>query len=123
MAGASNLGVDIEEVQRFKSLIRNKRFLNRVFSREEIAYCRKKKNPFQHYAVRFAAKEAVWKALSDVIQKIPGGVAHRDISIKNTPSGKPTVILPKSLTRWNNKIIVSLSHTKSYAMAVALVRG
>jgi holo-[acyl-carrier protein] synthase len=116
------LGVDIEEVKRFQGLLRNRRFLNRVFSPGEIAYCNKKKNRAQHFAVRFAAKEAVWKALSDVIRQCRRPVGHRDISIKNTLSGKPEVILPKALSSYSKRVQVSLSHTKSYAVAMALVR-
>lgn len=117
-----SLGVDIEEVARFKSLLRNKRFLKRVFSRQEIQYCFSKKNKAQHLAVRFAAKEAVWKAMSDIIVHLKKGVAHHEIRVKNTSSGKPEVSLPPPLSRWGKKIQISLSHTRSYAMAVALVK-
>ena len=50
------IGIDIIETKRIKKLIKNKRFLNRVFSKEEIEYCESKKNKEQHYSARFAAK-------------------------------------------------------------------
>lgn len=116
-----SLGVDIEEVGRFQSLIRNKRFLKRVFTPKEVSYCSSKVNRAQHFAVRFAAKEAVWKALSDIIVRAKPGVRHRDIGIENEANGKPRVTLPKSLARWKKKVVVSLSHTRQYAVAVAIV--
>ena len=120
---SSSLGVDIEEVKRFQTLIRNKRFLNRVFSKEEISYCSRKKNKPQHFAVRFAAKEALWKALSDVLDQLGKSVTHKEISIRNTSRGKPTVVLPKALSKFNKRVTVSLSHTRSYAVAIAQITG
>ncbi len=117
------MGVDIEEVRRFQTLIRNKRFLNRVFTRQEIAYCNSKKNKAQHFAVRFAAKEAVWKALSEVLAKSKRHLGHRDIGLRNDSNGKPQVILPASFKSWSRKVAVSLSHTKAYAVASAFVNG
>ncbi|MFN3967013.1 MAG: holo-ACP synthase, partial [Endomicrobiia bacterium] len=78
-----NIGIDIVEVKRIAQLIKNKRFLKRIFSEDEIKYCSSRKNSSQHFAVRFAAKEAVWKALSD--KKL----THKDINITNKKNGKP----------------------------------
>lgn len=106
------LGVDIIEVKRIRNLARkNKRFLSRIFTPGEINYCRKKINPWQHLAVRFAAKEAVWKALGK--QEI----ALKHIAIKNTPSGRPAVTLNGKV---NSNIYLSLSHCKEYALAQAI---
>jgi holo-[acyl-carrier protein] synthase len=116
------LGVDIEEVERFGPLLRNTRFLKRVFTDEEISYCRQKKNKAQHLAVRFAAKEAVWKAISELLRKKKLALGHRDIGVRNDPFGKPQVILPKALARWTSKISLTLSHSRSHAVAVAVVR-
>ncbi len=118
-----SLGVDIEEVARFKKLASNQRFMRRVFTPEEIRYCSAKKKSAQHFAVRFAAKEAVWKALSPEIRKGRAAVGHRDISVKNDAAGKPAVILPASLKRFRDRVTLSLSHTDAYAVAVALVAG
>jgi holo-[acyl-carrier protein] synthase len=110
------IGVDIIDVKRIKRLIKNKNFLARVYSQDEVDYCRLKKKQEQHFAVRFATKEAVWKALSDRDRK---GVGHRDISVQNEPDGKPSVIVKGKRRR---DIDISLSHTDEYAVAVALVK-
>jgi holo-[acyl-carrier protein] synthase len=115
MAGFS-LGVDIVEVPRISRLIRQKRFLDRVFTPSEQAYCRDKKNTAQHYAVRFAAKEAVYKALGRA------GVGHKEISVRNAPSGKPGVSLAGTLKKLERRVSLTLSHTDKYAVAVALFR-
>lgn len=118
-----SVGVDIEEVNRVKKLVRNRRFLRRVFSDKEITYCRSKKNQAQHFAVRFAAKEAVWKAMSDIFGGSGNHVSHTEVSVHNTSSGKPVITLPKRFARYKNKITISLSHSRSYVVAVALVKG
>lgn len=120
--GQMGLGVDIEEVSRFKSLIRNRKFLKRIFTPAEIAYCLSKKNRAQHFAVRFAAKEAVWKALSILPPKQKSGLRHTDIGVKNDQRGKPQITFPKSLVRLQKKVEVSLSHTRSACVAVALIK-
>jgi len=105
------IGIDIVEVSRIAKLIKNKAFLKRVFTVQEITYCTAKKNRAQHFAVRFAAKEAVYKALDQA------ALALTDIGVKNQPSGKPEVFI-----RGKRKpaIAISLTHTDSYAAAVAL---
>jgi holo-[acyl-carrier-protein] synthase len=109
-----NIGVDIEEIKRFEKYVKDKDYLERVFAEDEISYCMPKKNPAQHLAARFAAKEAVWKALSTKNKKLIIG----DISIKNTASGKPEVFIKNKKYK---KIDVSLSHAEKYVVAVALV--
>lgn len=109
-----SLGVDIVEVPRVARLIRQRRFLQRVFSPGEVAYCREKKNAAQHFAVRFAAKEAVYKALGRP------GVAHKDISVRNAANGKPVAELRGPLKRLEKRLSISLTHTAEYAVAVAL---
>jgi holo-[acyl-carrier protein] synthase len=109
-----NIGIDIVEVRRIAKLIRNKAFLKRVFTSEEIRYCSQKKNKAQHFAVRFATKEAVWKA---VRRK---SLALKDIGVKNLPDGKPTVFIKDKPIR---NIEVSLSHTNDHAVAVAIVKN
>lgn len=118
-----SVGVDIEEVGRFKSLLRNARFMARVFTPKEVAYCNARKNKLQHFAARFAAKEAVWKALSDTLSLKKAQLGHRDIGVENEASGKPRVTLPKRLAPLEKKISLSLSHTRSAVVAVALVQG
>ncbi len=117
----TSVGVDIEEVHRFKALIRNARFMKRVFTAKEIRYCNSKKNKLQHFAARFAAKEAVWKALSERLAKSKTHLSHADIGVENDLSGKPRVTLPRKLSTLSKKISLSLSHTRSTVVAVALV--
>lgn len=112
-----SLGVDIVEVRRVGRLVKSARFVERVFTEREVAYCRDKKNAAQHFAVRFAAKEAVYKALG-----MPG-VAHKEISVKNDPSGKPRVELAPRLKKYEPRLSLTLSHTVDYAVAVALYQS
>ena len=116
-----SLGVDIEEVARFKALARNRRFLARVFTRSEVLYCAGKKNRAQHLAVRFAAKEAVWKAMSELLRAKKLSLSHRDIGVRNDAFGKPRLVLPKRLSALERRVTLTLSHSRSYAVAVALV--
>ena len=106
------IGIDIEEVKRFKALIKNRAFLSRVFSPEEINYCLSKKNSAEHFAVRFCGKEAVWKALSNFKIQITS------VSFKNLNSGKPVVLINN---KKKSKIQISFSHTKTVVAAVAIV--
>lgn len=108
-------GIDIIEVKRIKRVIEtNKGFLKRVFSEKEIFYCEGKANKYQHYAVRFAAKEAILKAIGSK------GIALKDISIKNLNNGKPEPVLTGKLKGIEKNIVVSLSHCREYAVAQAL---
>lgn len=106
------VGIDIVEVHRIERLIKNKNFLEKIYTKEEIDYCSNKKNKGQHFAVRFAAKEAVWKALMEK------NVTHKDIGVKNLASGRPEVFI-KGKKRKN--IDISLSHTEEHAVACAIV--
>ena len=113
-------GIDIVEVIRIRKAVEaNKGFRNRVFTQEEIKYCEHKKRKFEHYAVRFAAKEAVWKAFGQ------GGVALRSIEIVNDANGKPSVRLHVKLKacglRKRAEVVLSMSHTHRYAVANAIV--
>jgi holo-[acyl-carrier protein] synthase len=108
-----NIGIDIVEVKRIARLIKDRNFLERVFTADEIKYCLKRKNKAEHFAVRFATKEAVWKAV-----RRPA-VALRDIGVKNLPDGKPRVFLKN---KYQKNIDVSLSHTAEYAVSVAIVK-
>ncbi|MDR1400843.1 MAG: holo-ACP synthase [Endomicrobium sp.] len=109
-----NVGVDIEEVERFAEYIKDKKYLKRIFSDEEISYSIARKNPLQHLAASFAAKEAVWKALSSKNRKF----AITDISIKRSKTGRPHVYIKNKRCK---KIDISLSHTSKYVIAFAIV--
>ncbi len=109
------IGIDIIEVERIQSISeKNPKFLTRIFTETEIAYCSKMKNKYQHLAARFAAKEAFFKAIGRTIQ-------WTDIGIKNLPSGKPMLeILSKEKFRFS-EANVSISHIKDYAIATVIL--
>jgi holo-[acyl-carrier protein] synthase len=107
------IGIDIEEVKKFMKYVKNKEYLSHIFTDEEILYSFSKKNTAQHLAARFAAKEAVWKAMN-----IKKKLIITDISVKNTKDGKPQVYIKNKKYKTIN---ISLSHTNKYAVAVAIV--
>lgn len=109
-----NVGVDIVEIHRIAKQTHNRRFLDRVFTKEEVAYCRSRKNSAQHFAVRFAAKEAVWKAIGDP------KLAHRSIQVRNRADGKPEILFPRAFRKLARRVAVSLSHGREYAVAMAI---
>ena len=114
-------GVDLVEVPRFRKSVKRwgGRMLSRLFTAGELAYCRGYKDPHEHLAVRFAAKEAVVKAIG-----APKGLAleWKDLEIIRASSGQPGVRFTGSMSRWKKlKVHLSLSHTKEYAVASAVV--
>ena len=109
-----DIGVDIVEIHRIAKQVGNPSFLKRVFTPQEVAYCRSRKNSPQHFAVRFAAKEAVWKAIGEP------RLLHRDIQVRNQANGKPVVVFPKRFARLARKVSISLSHGREYAVAMAV---
>jgi len=109
-------GIDIIEIERIQKAIDRwgDNFLAHVFTDEEISYAKKRKFPTQHFAARFAAKEAVLKAFGDNAH-----INWKDIQIKNEKSGRPncTYIGPD----FKDKILISISHTENYAVANAII--
>ena len=120
----AGLGIDMIEVERVETKVsKNNGFTELVFSQKEIAYCEAKANKFQHYAVRFAAKEAFLKAVGT---GWTSGTNFNEIEISNDPEGKPIIILLGSTASLINKIgitkiFVSLSHLKTMASAVVII--
>lgn len=119
------LGTDIVAVARIAALMedRGTAFLERWFTAREIDYCSRKAVPSRHFAARFAAKEAVAKALP---MAWDGPLRWRSIEIISDPRGAPTVSLGGALRDAAAKagvgdIMVSLSHCDEYATACALV--
>lgn len=117
------LGIDIIEIERIQQSIENygNRFLNKVFTPEEIKYCNSKYNKFQHFAARFAAKEAVYKALASGWQ---AGLRWKDIEIQNDASGIPSINATgklKSFLSDSTQLKISLSHSKNYVTSVAII--
>ena len=98
--------------------------MERVYTANEIAYCQRKKNVWQSFAARFAAKEAVSKAFGTGI----GPVGLMEIEILNAENGQPKVVLHgKALQlaadRNIQRVHISLSHSEAYAMATAVLEG
>ncbi len=119
------IGTDIIEINRIKQAIeKNPNFAERVYTAQEAAYCQRKRNPWQSYAARFAAKEAVSKAFGTGI----GPVGLAEIEIVNAANGQPSVVLhgkAQTLAAERNirQVHVSLSHSEAYAMATAVLEG
>lgn len=109
------LGTDIVEVERIKTFAQKPGALARIFSETEIAYCLARKNQYEHLAVRFAAKEAVYKALPF------DGVAFKDMEVVNNADGAPAVQIRDARCKGLH-ILISLSHTAHYAVATAVVQ-
>lgn len=120
----AGLGIDIVEVERIAEKIeKNNGFRELVFSAKEINYCESKTHKHEHYAARFAAKEAFFKALGSGWLN---GTAFNEVEIVNNEQGKPEIILLgltyDTITAIGNfNIIVSLSHIKSTATAVVIL--
>lgn len=109
------LGTDIVEVKRIERFAQKPGALERIFTPQEIAYCCARKNMYQHLAVRFAAKEAVYKALPF------DGVAFKNIQVTNLENGRPEVLVADERCR-GLSILLTLSHTEAYATATAVVQ-
>ena len=119
------LGTDLAEIGRVaKSIDRfGDRFLERVYTAGEIAYCRGKKSFAESFAARFAAKEAGAKALGTGISR---GVSWKDFEVTRERSGKPTLELRGRAAEWARslgvtRISLSLTHTREMAMAVVVM--
>lgn len=112
-------GVDIIEIDRIQEAIENqgKAFLHKVYTQREIDYCSNTgKMMYQHYAVRFAAKEAIYKAISEVISSKESDILNK-IEITNTEKGKPIANLEALHIQNIESMDLSLSHIKNYAIA------
>ena len=117
-------GTDIIEIERVKQSIEETdgKFCERVYTKKEIEYCESKKNQkYQHYSARFAAKEAVFKAISELLQN-KFDISWQDIEIINDDNGKPYVnIFKKEIMQNIETIDLSISHCKLYATANVVV--
>ena len=112
-------GTDIIEIDRIKESIESlgNRFLQRVFTEREIQYCESKKaQKYQHYAARFAAKEAAFKAVSWKI-KDKYDIKWTDFEVLNNEHGKPIIKIYCIDYSGIENIDLSLSHCKKYAIA------
>jgi holo-[acyl-carrier protein] synthase len=121
------IGTDIVECLRIAQMIERhgELFITRVYTDHEIEYCQTRKQSTQHFAGRWAAKEAVLKALGTGWRR---GISWRDVEIRNDPSGKPTVALRGGARDVVeelkiSKMLISISHCRSHATAYALAVG
>ena len=121
------IGTDITECLRIARMIERhgELFINRVYTPDEIAYCQSRKQATQHFAGRWAAKEAILKALGTGWRK---GISWQDIEIRNEPGGRPVVAVRGGVKDAVEKlgiaeIHVSISHCRSHATAMAIALG
>ena len=122
----NGIGVDIVENNRLKKLIKNKQFISRIFSQKEIDKSKKIKNKTNYFSKRFAAKEALSKAIGTGFRK---GLNFKDISIINDKYGKPNYELNSNVkkliySKFNVKkikISLSLADEKKYSIAFSVI--
>ena len=119
------IGIDIVEIKRLEKTSKKwgKAFLKKVYTPRELAYSMKKRFPYQHLAARFAAKEAIFKALGEVEKNFVG---WKNIEILNDSNGKPAVFWHGDAEKCRRKrrisgAVVSLSHSDHYAVASAML--
>ena len=107
------IGIDIVEIERFrvKNYKKNKNFYEKIFAKSEIDYCLKFKDPYPHFAGKFAVKEAVIKSIPD---KIP----FLDIKTSNSKHGPIVSIVGNLVKKYS--FLVSISHEKEYAIVVVI---
>ena len=119
-SGNLGLGVDIEEIKRFSHLeqLKDKFFLDKIYTKKELAYCFKKANPGIHLAGRFVAKEAVFKALTAIGQSRV--VSLKKIEILSNIDNVPEVVV-NGLKKNKLDINLSISHCASKAIAFVLI--
>jgi len=117
------VGIDIVKIERMRQIVEKwgRRFLERVFTAEEISYCYEKKEPYLSLAVRFAAKEAFIKAAGSL-----SVVSLKDIEVLNAESGKPFLRVAGTLEKvlkekFIHKVHLSLSHEREYGVACVVL--
>ncbi|PKL51679.1 MAG: holo-[acyl-carrier-protein] synthase [Nitrospira bacterium HGW-Nitrospira-1] len=117
------IGIDIVKIERMKTAVGrwNRKFLERIFTENEILYAHKKKDPYPSLSVRFAAKEALVKAVGDSVP-----IALKEIEILNHEDGRPFINVSGSLRTFFDKNTircthVSLSHEQEYGVACVVL--
>ena len=117
------IGIDIIEIERIKKSVDKfgESFLKKIYTKTEIDYSISRKNKYQHLAARFAAKEAIYKALSSDTDRI---YSWQDIEIYNEVNGLPKVKLFGQLKDYlgsEKELRISMSHSENYVTCVALL--
>lgn len=108
-----NIGIDLELISRFRKMPykKHKSFYDKIFTEKERSYCVGKKDPYPHFAARFAAKEATAKAVGKSIYEA------KKIEVINNKDGRPEI----NLKGFKRRLLVSLTHSGDYAAAVVTV--
>src|SRR5919201_7163694 len=119
------IGVDLVKISRMRDVITrwDERFLHRVFTEGEIAYCRARRDPVPHFAARFAAKEAGLKALGTGLRL---GIRWRDLEVRRERGQAPVLVLSGRCgeigrARGGSRMLLALTHDGDYAMAQAML--
>lgn len=127
MSDIIGIGTDITECLRIARMIERhgELFIDRVYTASEIAYCQKRRQSTQHFTGRWAAKEAILKAIGTGWRR---GISWRDMEIRNDSSGKPVVAIRGGVQEvveqlGVREILVSISHCHTHATAVAIAVG
>ena len=119
-------GVDIVENKRIKNSLKNKNFINRIFTKNEISKSKKLNNKTNYYAKRFAAKEAFVKALGEGFRN---NINFNDIDVTNDKKGKPIINISGNIKNFLKKkfklnkyrIFLSLSDERNYSIAYVII--
>ncbi len=121
------MGIDLAEVDRIREAIERhgRRFIDRIYTANEIAYVERKANRYERYAARFAAKEAGMKAIGTGWKR---GVRWQDFEVTNLPSGRPTLQLHGAAAKIADdlgvrNIVLSITHTAAQGMAVVILES
>ncbi|MCF7889652.1 holo-ACP synthase [Candidatus Bipolaricaulota bacterium] len=116
--GIRGVGIDIVKVPRIRRLVDRwgRKFLDRVFTGPELDYCLSGRRQHEHLAGRFAAKEAVIKAVGE---KIP----WKSIKVESEPNGRPVVLIEsdEKIVVSQEDLHISITHLKDYALAIAVL--
>ena len=119
------IGIDLVQITRMREVIArwDERFLRRVFTDGEIAYCRARRDPVPHFAARFAAKEAGLKALGTGLSL---GVSWRELEVRRDRGQAPVLVLSGrsrdiGRARGGQRMLLALTHEGDYAMAQAML--
>ena len=125
MSRVLGIGVDLTQMPRMQRVVArwDERFLQRVFTERELAYCRRRRDPIPHLAARFAAKEATLKALGTGLSL---GVNWRELEVRRERGQAPTMVLSGrcreiALAKGGRRVLLSLTHDGEYAMAQAML--
>ncbi|HYW81138.1 MAG TPA: holo-ACP synthase [Thermoguttaceae bacterium] len=127
MSEIIGIGTDIAECLRIARMIERygETFLRRVYTPEEIRFCQARAEATQHFTGHWAAKEAILRALGTGWR---GGIAWRDVEVRNVPGGRPVVAVQGGVKEAVEKagiakLLISISHCRTHATAYAIALG